>query len=186
MVVVLAGVRVAVVDSYCCAGVLEVAPVDVDVDDVVVVLSRVLAGARGDEVVDAVVVFLACACVDVVVDVAVVVLARDLDGARAAVVDCVAGVLACALVDVYVDGVVVVLTGVLEGARVNVGVDVSVVVFARDLDGACVDVETVRRLAEIVKNLVENSWFPQCLVKRAVYMTRKTYWRQLVSYWHVE
>ena len=126
-------IAVAVVDSECCAGVPAGAPVDVDVDDaVVVVLSRILAGARGDKVVDAVVVVLVGAHVDVVVGVAVVILAHDFDGAR---------------VDVVVD----------------VAADVLVIVTFVDPD--VVAVETVHGLAERVKNRVENSRFPQCLVK---------------------
>ena len=49
LVRVLADVRVADVDSEYCGGVLAGAPVDVDVDDaVVVVFSRFLVGARVD------------------------------------------------------------------------------------------------------------------------------------------
>ena len=85
---------------------------------------------------DAVVVVLAGARVDVFFDVAVVILVCDLDGARVDVV-------------VYV--------------VVDVAADVLVIVAFADPD--VVAVETVHRLGERVKNRVENSRFPQCLVK---------------------
>ena len=70
-------------------------------------------------------------------------------------------------VDVIYDVAIVVLVRVLAGARIDFVVDVAadVLVIVAFVDPDVAAVETVHRLAERVKNRVENSRFPQCLVK---------------------